>query len=255
MGTFSIWHWIIVLAVVLLLFGGRGKISQIMGDFGKGLKSFKRSMREDEPFEDSEALPRAEGVAEGRSPRASDAAHERRSRRARNGARAYGKPPRAPWSMFDIGWQELFLIGVVALIVVGPKDLPKVLRSAAALNKARAMSREFQAGLAEMARRSNSTRSSGTSNGPPASISGEELRSAVDPTGQLSAEFDPAEFNRKLKGTVEASPPARYPLPPVRATRRRCQTRRHESPSAHVSPARCLRSTTQSCEGAANRPR
>jgi sec-independent protein translocase protein TatA len=47
MGTFSIWHWLIVLAVVLLLFGGRGKISQIMGDFGKGLKSFKSNVKED----------------------------------------------------------------------------------------------------------------------------------------------------------------------------------------------------------------
>ena len=47
MGTFSIWHWLIVLAVVLILFGGKGKISQIMGDFGKGLKSFKKGMKEE----------------------------------------------------------------------------------------------------------------------------------------------------------------------------------------------------------------
>jgi len=47
MGTFSIWHWLIVLAVVLLLFGGRGKISQLMGDFGKGLKSFKNNMKDE----------------------------------------------------------------------------------------------------------------------------------------------------------------------------------------------------------------
>ena len=53
MGTFSIWHWLIVLAVVLLLFGGRGKISQIMGDFGKGLKSFKKGMKDEEPEEDA----------------------------------------------------------------------------------------------------------------------------------------------------------------------------------------------------------
>jgi len=48
MGTFSIWHWLIVLAVVLVLFGGRGKISSLMGDFGKGLKSFKKSMKDEE---------------------------------------------------------------------------------------------------------------------------------------------------------------------------------------------------------------
>jgi len=48
MGAFSIWHWVIVLAVVLVLFGGKGKISALMGDFGKGLKSFKKGMKEDE---------------------------------------------------------------------------------------------------------------------------------------------------------------------------------------------------------------
>ncbi|MBO6837338.1 MAG: twin-arginine translocase TatA/TatE family subunit [Alphaproteobacteria bacterium] len=47
MGSFSIWHWLIVLAVVLVLFGGRGKISALMGDFGKGLKSFKKNMKEE----------------------------------------------------------------------------------------------------------------------------------------------------------------------------------------------------------------
>jgi sec-independent protein translocase protein TatA len=51
MGTFSIWHWMIVLAVVLLLFGGRGKISGIMGDFGSGLKAFKKQVKEDDVVE------------------------------------------------------------------------------------------------------------------------------------------------------------------------------------------------------------
>ena len=48
MGAFSIWHWLIVLAVVVILFGGGGKISRLMGDFGKGLKNFKSSMKENE---------------------------------------------------------------------------------------------------------------------------------------------------------------------------------------------------------------
>ncbi len=47
MGSMSIWHWIVVLAVVLLLFG-RGKISDLMGDVAKGIKSFKKGMAEDE---------------------------------------------------------------------------------------------------------------------------------------------------------------------------------------------------------------
>ena len=52
MGSMSIWHWIIVLAVGLLLFGGRGKISELMGDFAKGIKSFKKGLSEDEKAED-----------------------------------------------------------------------------------------------------------------------------------------------------------------------------------------------------------
>lgn len=46
MGSFSIWHWLIVLVVVLLLFG-RGKIPELMGDFAKGIKSFKAGMKDD----------------------------------------------------------------------------------------------------------------------------------------------------------------------------------------------------------------
>jgi sec-independent protein translocase protein TatA len=49
----SIWHWIIVLAVGLLLFGGRGKISELMGDFAKGIKSFKKGLSEDDSAEDA----------------------------------------------------------------------------------------------------------------------------------------------------------------------------------------------------------
>tara|TARA_A100001037_G_C14600101_1_gene392547 strand:+ start:292 stop:516 length:225 start_codon:yes stop_codon:yes gene_type:complete len=48
MGIGGIWQWVVVLVIVLILFGGRGKISQLMGDFGKGLKSFKKGVKEDE---------------------------------------------------------------------------------------------------------------------------------------------------------------------------------------------------------------
>jgi sec-independent protein translocase protein TatA len=47
MGSMSLWHWIIVIAVVLLLFG-RGKISELMGDVAQGIKAFKKGMTEDE---------------------------------------------------------------------------------------------------------------------------------------------------------------------------------------------------------------
>ncbi|MGE0753178.1 MAG: twin-arginine translocase TatA/TatE family subunit [Variibacter sp.] len=46
MGSLSIWHWIVVVVVVLLLFG-RGKISELMGDVAGGIKAFKKGMAED----------------------------------------------------------------------------------------------------------------------------------------------------------------------------------------------------------------
>ena len=52
MGAFSIWHWIIVLIVVLILFGGKGKLSSIMGDFGKGLKNFKDQVKSNKENEE-----------------------------------------------------------------------------------------------------------------------------------------------------------------------------------------------------------
>jgi sec-independent protein translocase protein TatA len=48
MGSFSWIHWLLVILAVLLLFGGRGKISELMGDFASGIKAFKKGMSEDE---------------------------------------------------------------------------------------------------------------------------------------------------------------------------------------------------------------
>lgn len=57
MGSFSLWHWLVVIILVLLLFG-RGRISDMMGDIGKGLKSFKQGMAEDEDKAARPAEPR-----------------------------------------------------------------------------------------------------------------------------------------------------------------------------------------------------
>jgi sec-independent protein translocase protein TatA len=48
MGSLSWVHWLLVAIVVLLLFGGRGKISELMGDFATGIKAFKKGMSEDD---------------------------------------------------------------------------------------------------------------------------------------------------------------------------------------------------------------
>jgi sec-independent protein translocase protein TatA len=63
MGGLSIWHWLVVIVVVMLLFG-RGKISDLMGDVAKGVKSFKKGLADDDeetpaakPIESKSAVP------------------------------------------------------------------------------------------------------------------------------------------------------------------------------------------------------
>jgi sec-independent protein translocase protein TatA len=57
LGGMSLFHWIIVLAVVLLLFGGKNKISDLMGDVAKGVKSFKKGMSEDDTASAAPSAP------------------------------------------------------------------------------------------------------------------------------------------------------------------------------------------------------
>jgi len=56
MGSLSIWHWLIVILVVVLLFG-RGKISDLMGDVAKGVKSFKKGLSDDDEPQKIEEKP------------------------------------------------------------------------------------------------------------------------------------------------------------------------------------------------------
>jgi sec-independent protein translocase protein TatA len=57
MGSLSIWHWVVVAVIVMLLFGGRGKISSLMGDFAQGIKAFKKGMSEDDKTAETKSEP------------------------------------------------------------------------------------------------------------------------------------------------------------------------------------------------------
>jgi sec-independent protein translocase protein TatA len=70
MGSFSIWHWMVVLLVVLLLFGG-GKVSSLMGDFAKGIKSFKKNMADPEDASMEESTTKPGGTLAGPNAQAS----------------------------------------------------------------------------------------------------------------------------------------------------------------------------------------
>ena len=58
MGSFSIWHILLVLVVALVLFGGRGKISGLMGDTAKGIRAFRDGLKGDEKSEEAKTLPK-----------------------------------------------------------------------------------------------------------------------------------------------------------------------------------------------------
>ena len=86
MGTFSIWHWIIVLVVVLVLFGGGGKLTKLMGDAGRGITAFKKGLKEDPKAKaDADAAEGAE--AEVTAPRSisEDSSAEERDKKASAG--------------------------------------------------------------------------------------------------------------------------------------------------------------------------
>lgn len=106
--------------------------------------------------------------------------------------------------MFDLSWQELFLIGVVALIVIGPKDMPQVMRSVAGLvRKARVLSREFQNGVAQMMREAELDELRRKLEEAGRVDVDNKVKETIDPTGTLREEFDPTEFARELKRSVE----------------------------------------------------
>ena len=90
-GTFSILHWIVVLAVVLLLFGGRGKVSAIMGDFGIGLRNFKTGLKgpEEDATEEAEAIEDAPKAA--KKPVAKKAAQKKATAKKASAKKASAK--------------------------------------------------------------------------------------------------------------------------------------------------------------------
>src|ERR1700751_1203330 len=97
--------------------------------------------------------------------------------------------------LLDFGWSELMLIGVVALIVIGPKDLPKALRVAGFwVRKARTLSREFQSSVEQMVREAELDEMRQELKKAPEIDLEKEFRQAVDPTGSLAESLKPPEL-------------------------------------------------------------
>jgi sec-independent protein translocase protein TatA len=58
MGAFTIWHWLVVLIIVALVFGGRGKLSGIMGDAAKGVRAFREGLKGEEEAHEEAPPPK-----------------------------------------------------------------------------------------------------------------------------------------------------------------------------------------------------
>lgn len=92
--------------------------------------------------------------------------------------------------MFDIGWQELFVIGVVTVVILGPKELPNAIRTVTGLvRKARAMAGEFQRGVDEMVRESELDDLRKQAEEVARLDVGAEVKRHIDPEGELDRDF------------------------------------------------------------------
>jgi sec-independent protein translocase protein TatB len=97
--------------------------------------------------------------------------------------------------LFDIGWPELLLIGVVALVVIGPKDLPRALRVAGFwVRKARTLSREFQSSVDQMIREAELDEIRQDLKKATEFDIEKEIKQTVDPTGELAESVKPPEL-------------------------------------------------------------
>jgi len=101
--------------------------------------------------------------------------------------------------MFDIGWQELFIVAVLALIVVGPKDLPRALRTIMGLvRKARLMARDFQDGLDEVVREADLDDMKNKLESLSEGDISKSIQDTVDPTGGLASDLNMTEIQNDL---------------------------------------------------------
>ena len=106
--------------------------------------------------------------------------------------------------MFDIGWQELFIVAILALIVVGPKDLPRALRTIMGLvRKARMMARDFQDGIDDVVREADLDDMKNKIENLSDGDFNEQIQEAIDPTGDLGSDLGMTEIQAELSATID----------------------------------------------------
>ena len=132
--------------------------------------------------------------------------------------------------LFDIGWSELLLIGVVALVFIGPKDLPRALRVAGYwVGRARTLSREFQSSIDQMIRDAELDEMRQELKKATEFDIEKEFHKTVDPTGELAESIKPPD----IPDHFDPLPASSEPLPAAASL----DTVTSEPESALPSPA------------------
>ena len=105
--------------------------------------------------------------------------------------------------MFDIGWQEVFIVVILALIIVGPKDLPRVIRNIMGLvRKARLMARDFQEGIDDVVREADLNELKNNLDELSDDDIEEQIKSAIDSTGELTGDLGLIEIEKEPNDTI-----------------------------------------------------
>ena len=108
--------------------------------------------------------------------------------------------------MFDIGWQELFIVSILALIVVGPKDLPRALRNVMGLvRKARMMARDFQDGIDDVVRESDLEDMKNQIENLSDGDINEQIQNAIGPAGDIASNLGMTEIHKELNEKLQVS--------------------------------------------------
>jgi sec-independent protein translocase protein TatB len=114
--------------------------------------------------------------------------------------------------MLDIGWQELFIVAVLVIIVIGPKDLPRAMRTVAAwVRKARSLAREFQGGLDNMMNEADLDDVKKQIESTKNFDFGEDIESGLDPDGDFADDLDMTEIEADLDAAARTEAPKSKP--------------------------------------------
>lgn len=118
--------------------------------------------------------------------------------------------------MFDIGWSEMAVIAVVALIVLGPKELPNALKTAAQwMRTARKLAREFQSGVDQIVREAELDEARKTVQQVTRVNIGKEIEKVVDPTGETRRELNTDPLKEPSPAPAITAPKPAASTPPA----------------------------------------